>query len=828
MRQITRLPDADSLVRRSDREIFERLARFETDLSGPLAHLEPEKRKNFLFSVVQRTLIKLSETGSVCLLLDDYQWLDAPSREFLDWLASQTVSRPILFAFTTRPMKDLPYRRRPFYQERALSNWSLEEVKQVIADLHPGCSNQTVCIQKLFRQTQGNPLFLREVLSALPSPEQFGALDLDTLKLPGSISRAILSKMDTLSREAQHLAARASVLGDQFSLGLLERISGDPSGFQTTLEQLLADDLFVRVRRYPEPLYEFVNPMFQKVLSENMLKKDRAEAHLRAAAALESATRGSPARALPRIAAHYLEGGDAERAFRKFIEAGELALEQYAVRDAVQFFQKAKEALAPDAQAELDWRVRWYRGIGVSLSQAGSFKDALAPLNEYAGLAKKAKDKDREADALILLGSVQVSIGQPRKALQSHTEAVKIALRNGTPVLEAEALFALGITAMALGRLSEAKKALTGALEIFKDHPHSRFEPKATDRLGYVYKELGQFPEALRYARRALEIAKKNHDPPGEAMALSSIGGIYGKWGRYDDHIGVMKRARAIHQTIGDAHGAAVCSDNIGYGYQMVDRPEEACAIYEESLQYYEQTDSHKNLAFTCCNLGEAYWGLGRYADALACNLRGKEVADRAGFAHEAIINTGALANLYTELGDYSRALRLLRILMGKIHRFGMLEFIIHGALLHSRILREIGRPEDAVHLLQTELKKPALKEALGHASLQAQSTLERGMVNLALGKRIEASKHLEAALRQARQANDRLNFGIALLAVAGAMPAKFMTQCEEYVRQSPYKLLDFKYCILKARLRPGDQRVLLRARKWRDSIARSIANRKL
>lgn len=822
--QLLKIPAATAHLKSEEKRLLQRLAAYETDLSDLLPNLEPEKRKAYLFALFQQALFRAAEKRPLCILLDDYQWLDEPSRQALEVFLPRVHHRPILACFTTRPGRR-PFPLSPgadFFTRKALENWNLDEVRQAVRTFHPACYHEEACVVKLYRQTQGNPLYLREVLHAMQAQGSAPGVDLESIRLPPTIGRAVLSKMDSLGEGARRIASAASVIGEQFSGLILQKVTGEVPGWRDALAELLRAGVLTEAQKHPWQVYEFAKPLYKKVLYEALLRKDRVDIHRRAARAMESVFRANPGRVLPRVAEHYLRGGDAETAARKFIEAGELALEQSAVRHAVEFFRSAKEALDPAQQTDPDWQLRWVRGTGISLRYAGRFNEALPALQSYAQLAVRFKARTRLVDALIHLGHVQAEIGDRDAAVASHTRAIEVARTLPDPKGKADALIALAVTFISIGKLAKARTLLNQCLAILHTHPNPRVESTALERLGHVSKELGMFEDAMEYFRRALTLARKYHDRQGEAVALQSVGAIHGKWGQYAKDLAVMDRARRIYDSIGDARGVAVCGDNIAFAYQVTGQPDKARTTYEQSLRLYEQMGSLRNQAFTYDNLGETCWALGQLGDAVRCHLKGKELAEKARYSHEGIINSGALASLYVELGAYPAAVRLLEPLMKKARRLGMKEYSLRCFLLKAQILSETGRAKAAEALFTKFLKRPEYREALGHASIKAEILRQRGLLCHARGARQEAERLLVAALKQAERARDQMSVGQVLISLAEANPAQWLPRATAFAEKSPYRLLEFRLSKLLFHRQPTRTH-RRRLEKWVETLGRTL-----
>ena len=102
------------------------------------------------------------------------------------------------------------------------------------------------------RATGGNPLFLRELLSALDAagvgPSAGAASEVQAVG-PAAVSRFVLHRLATLGPAASELARAVAVLGDDSELQLVGRVSGlSEDAARTAADDLVRADIFVRCR----------------------------------------------------------------------------------------------------------------------------------------------------------------------------------------------------------------------------------------------------------------------------------------------------------------------------------------------------------------------------------------------------------------------------------------------------------------------------------------------------------------------------------------------------------------------------------------------------
>jgi predicted ATPase len=133
---------------------------------------DPAEARFSMFEAIRRLLADASEAHALVLVLDDLHWADAPSLRLLEFLAPEIADSRLLLVGTYRanelsrqhPLSDTlgGLARVPHVARVNLHGLSTEEVQAFIAAA-AGTPTPNWFAQTLHRQTEGNPLFLREI-----------------------------------------------------------------------------------------------------------------------------------------------------------------------------------------------------------------------------------------------------------------------------------------------------------------------------------------------------------------------------------------------------------------------------------------------------------------------------------------------------------------------------------------------------------------------------------------------------------------------------------------------------------------------------------------
>ncbi len=159
------------------------------------------------------------------------------------------------------------------------------------------------------------------------------------VEVPPTVERVILARIDRLPPESHDLLVSASVVGRQFSLPLLEGVSGDGSELPDHLHELQRLDLVREARRWPQPEYQFKHALIQEAAYRTVLAPRRMDLHRKAAEWLEAQYAENEEEVFGLLAHHWLAAKDEDKAIAYLARAGDKARQEYALDEAIQHYR---------------------------------------------------------------------------------------------------------------------------------------------------------------------------------------------------------------------------------------------------------------------------------------------------------------------------------------------------------------------------------------------------------------------------------------------------------------------------------------------------------
>ena len=238
-------------------------------------------------------VVNLADRAPLLVSVDDCQWVDRDSLRFLAYLAPRIEGLRVAMLLAGRPPDSASADEGSLWTQVAsraeagvLHPRPLSESASVaLARERLGAEAADEFCRACHGATGGNPLFLRELLSALTAagvaPSADAASEVQAVG-PAAVSRFVLHRLATLGPAASELARAVAVLGDDSEPELASRVSGlSEDAARSSADDLVRADLLVGVERLG-----FVHPIVRAALYEDLAPGERRLRHAAAAEAL--------------------------------------------------------------------------------------------------------------------------------------------------------------------------------------------------------------------------------------------------------------------------------------------------------------------------------------------------------------------------------------------------------------------------------------------------------------------------------------------------------------------------------------------------------------
>jgi predicted ATPase/DNA-binding SARP family transcriptional activator len=381
-----------------------------------LHDLESDGARFRLFDAVATFLRNASEETPLLLVLDDLHVADEPSLLMLQFVASGIAdARVTLLAIYRDPdpgrtdeedvrLADLGRAASVRIALGGLAETDVASYVRSTADVEP----PTSVVDAIVRETEGNPLFVGEVVRLLTAE---GQIDRPLhaswhLTVPRGVRDVIGRRLRHVSPECIETMTLASVLGREFGLDALERLSG-----RATDELLEVLDPAVAARVVSDVpgttgRLRFAHALIRDTLYDGVTPARRVALHRRAGEVLEALYARHREPHLTELAHHFAvaaPGGDVPKAVDYARQAGAHASQLLAHEEAARLYELALSVLALDsADASLECVLNVE--LGESLSRAGDLARARDAFLRAAAIARSRGDAEALAAAALGYG----------------------------------------------------------------------------------------------------------------------------------------------------------------------------------------------------------------------------------------------------------------------------------------------------------------------------------------------------------------------------------------------------------------------------------------
>ncbi len=469
-------------------------------------------QRNRLFDALVHLLGRLNDP--LLLVLDDIQWCDSDTLEWVHYLLRSNPQPKVLVVATLRREAFLSQsylaslitqlKRSGLTNEIELARLDYAETAKLVANLL-GRALEATRAEDLFSETEGNPLFVVEMVratlnksSSAPNVQngQNGrnGQNLQNLQdvtaLPAKVLSVIESRLQQLSPDALELARVAAVIGRAFDIEVLVRATeSDEDTLVRGLDELWQQRVIREASHsaLSNESYDFTHDKIREVAYSGLSPIRRRFLHRRVAQVLEQLYSGQLDPVHAQIATHLERAGDGLRAVEWYRRAAQSAHQRSALSEAIGYLERALTLL--QGSPTNDARHLLERHLQERHLQELAVQSALGPLllatKGYAApeverafsraweLCQSAGDLQQRFQILWGLGRFYFVKPDPDKGLEVCQQLLTFAQESGDVGLLSEAACSLGTHLFHRANLVEARNYLELCIASYDRHLHA-------------------------------------------------------------------------------------------------------------------------------------------------------------------------------------------------------------------------------------------------------------------------------------------------------------------------------------------------------------------
>jgi class 3 adenylate cyclase/tetratricopeptide (TPR) repeat protein len=593
--------------------------------------MDVQQRRVKLFETLRAMTLRGAEIRPLVLAVEDLHWIDKTSEELLLYLADSIAAARVLLLLTYRPGYQNLFGERTYFSRLVLRTLSEQESTRLAEGMLATSELPSELRDLIVRKAEGNPFFVEEVLKALL---EVGALrrqnghyqlakQLSELDVPDTVQDVIMARIDRLEESPKRALQLASVIGREFTVRLLDRISDLQSRVERFLQELKVLEFIYERSLYPELAYMFKHALTHDVAYNSLLLQRRKALHRVVAMAIEELYADRLAEYYEMLAYHYERGEVWGKALEYLLRAGQKAQQAYANQEALAHYSRALEVCArlgttvepstlltlyackaavhflmsellPSAEAyqrmlevarQLGNKPReaeaFYQ-MGVSFLWAHEFEKALECADQARALALAVDDKQSLAGSLWLTGKVHFMTSNLSQGVRCFEEGLRISRGAGDKFLEGYNLFELGLLHNWQGKYEQALHLEEQGMTLGRAHNLAYILCWTVWAGGLAHCGNGEYDTAMALLQEALKLSAQLGDKVAKPRILNSLGWMYGELYNLEAALRYNREAAEASYTIGEPELICYAEINLGTDYLRLGDLEQAQRYLDE------------------------------------------------------------------------------------------------------------------------------------------------------------------------------------------------------------------------------------------------------
>jgi eukaryotic-like serine/threonine-protein kinase len=326
-----------------------------------------DEARSTLRNALARMVMSLCDDKPHLFVWDAAHWMDVDSMAILESVFERLHQTRVVFTFAGRAGFSHPLTRAASHAVIELGDLSDEESEKLIATRLSIEQAPADLIAFVRERAGGHPLFIEEVLKSLRSARavtvaerkivslRLAGLD---LALPKTLRGLVASRVAALEESERTTLHACAVVGDPIDTAVLVRMTGRAfAEIERSLQILRDRDLLVDAERGE---LCFRSPIVREVVADSLPTPLARELNRAAGVALED--RGNIAENVGRIAAHFYEAGESERAVSYFAQSASRQMEARQLERAVRDYARALTLCDP-AKRSAEELCTWLTGL---------------------------------------------------------------------------------------------------------------------------------------------------------------------------------------------------------------------------------------------------------------------------------------------------------------------------------------------------------------------------------------------------------------------------------------------------------------------------------
>ncbi len=506
---------------------------------------------------------KLIVKKKIIIIFDDIQWMDEMSKVLLSNILLQLAPQNIMLICTNRDdfeeklsIFTIPLMRNELLNEIKLNRFSYNETKDITKEFLVGKDVNNKLINNIYKDTEGNPLFLMEMLKVINEKGY-------TKELSSKAANIIKSRIIYLDDNEKKLLNAISMFFDRVNIEKLKLlIKTEELEIFDIIESLQAKHLIKEVISENDIYYSFTHQKIREYVYNSQSYGKKKILHKKICEFLEKKliNNGEDKFIYPNLIYHFERCGNIKKAVKYKIknlsEYYSISHETFPIFLNNNFKIQSKEIIfnVEEKLMHIDEQLNTvqddsceYKKLKMELEylfgryyiRIGEYSSGLKNIDASMNLACLFKDEKYllyNYKQMIYYGIQVHDMTTMHKYINSSLEVIE----KTDNIEEKGTLLRLkGLYFIKIKDYDNAKKLLNESINIFENlnkmqNKYFLAIAAGYNYIGQIYKYNSQFNEAYDYYSKAIKICEKNHINKGLYIFYTNAGQVLYEIGEYE------------------------------------------------------------------------------------------------------------------------------------------------------------------------------------------------------------------------------------------------------------------------------------------------------
>jgi predicted ATPase/tRNA A-37 threonylcarbamoyl transferase component Bud32 len=581
-----------------------------------------------LRAALLRIIRKLAEDRLTIFTWDSAEYLDEESFGIIDDMLRSITDARVAMILSYRPGYQPRWVDLPGFREIQLPALEDDDVAKLVATRLGAEEIPFELLREVTTKSGGNPLYVEEYLKALQEAGTVsfrdGQVGYDpkaaAVDVPKTLRGIVASRVARLGATPRYLLQVAAIVGERFNPEIVAGAAEEDVA--TLLDMLAQPELEGITHGRGTAEYGFAHDLVRQVLMESITLQARREIHAAVAATLERLYPEHSAELAGKLARHFREAGETQRAVEQLAIQAERLERDGALDGAMDAIEEAIEILATAPGELLETRLKLYLRV--------------------AELCFRNRSLSRGASIM--------------------EKALKVAeARRAEPYIARFSLWR-GRMLVAASRVEEGRRWLDQAMHVARGLTDRELSRDVFVATADANARSGEFENAVGYLREAHQLSRESGDLEAEVRCLLPLALTFARMGDHNSALATLVQVKQLADALAD--------------------PMVTCHVYRlESQIYYHARDQVKSAAaaakavevareaglpyetaLNAHNMGEAYLRQGDHRRAFSALRTSYELAIEHGYTRLQMSNMRALGFIdATRFGSAEGRNRILK-----------------------------------------------------------------------------------------------------------------------------------------------------------------------